>query len=137
MQNRTPLSSRKLLLFLMITIWAMRLGTYLFVRVIQVGEDWRFKRVKYNARTFFIYWTMQGVWVCMVKTNFLLSFYLGIYWMIRLGHQYGWYYSINMEILKLQVKYSIIPKKRLFFSIIVSKSIEWINSKDPYPIQID
>eukprot|EP01091_Cochliopodium_minus_P000057 TRINITY_DN1009_c0_g1_i2.p1 TRINITY_DN1009_c0_g1~~TRINITY_DN1009_c0_g1_i2.p1 ORF type:complete len:196 (-),score=29.56 TRINITY_DN1009_c0_g1_i2:14-601(-) len=50
----------------MLTIWATRLGIFLFYRVLNVGEDWRFKNVKSKFGVFFIYWTMQGLWICIV-----------------------------------------------------------------------
>jgi steroid 5-alpha reductase family enzyme len=46
-----------------ICAWAMRLGLFLLVRVIKVGADRRFNKVRDNPRIFFVYWTMQGLWV--------------------------------------------------------------------------
>ena len=46
-----------------VTIWALRLGTFLFHRVLQAGQDSRFNKVRGNPRLFWIYWTLQGVWV--------------------------------------------------------------------------
>jgi len=44
----------------MVCMWAVRLGLFLFWRVMKAGEDSRFRRVKNNPSLFFIYWTIQG-----------------------------------------------------------------------------
>lgn len=46
-----------------ILIWALRLGTYLFSRILKDGHDRRFDKARDNPSLFFFYWTMQGVWV--------------------------------------------------------------------------
>ena len=47
----------------MVVTWALRLGSFLFLRVLRVGEDVRFKDVKHDPKRFWIWWTVQGVWV--------------------------------------------------------------------------
>ncbi|XP_015929834.1 uncharacterized protein [Parasteatoda tepidariorum] len=47
----------------MISTWAVRLGTFLFIRVLKSGKDRRFDKVRENPLRFFVLWTMQGVWV--------------------------------------------------------------------------
>ena len=46
-----------------VTVWALRLGLYLFHRIIQDGKDIRFNQVRGNPRLFWIFWTVQGLWV--------------------------------------------------------------------------
>lgn len=46
-----------------VTLWATRLGGYLFSRVLQNGEDRRFRKAKEDPSMFFKFWTIQGVWV--------------------------------------------------------------------------
>ena len=46
-----------------VTVWALRLGLFLFHRIIQDGKDNRFNKVRGSPRLFLIYWTVQGVWV--------------------------------------------------------------------------
>ena len=48
-----------------VTVWGLRLGLYLFHRILQDGKDSRFDKVRGNPRVFFIYWTIQGVWIFM------------------------------------------------------------------------
>lgn len=46
-----------------VTTWGVRLGSYLFTRILRDGHDSRFDKVRGNPKVFFIYWTIQGVWV--------------------------------------------------------------------------
>ena len=47
---------------LMIVIWAGRLGSFLFLRVLKVGEDSRFREIKKSKIRFFVVWLLQGLW---------------------------------------------------------------------------
>jgi len=58
-----PAGARGWLLTVLITVWAGRLGTFLFQRVKAVGKDGRFDRIKQNAPQFAMTWTLQGLWV--------------------------------------------------------------------------
>ncbi|MFT6407004.1 MAG: steroid 5-alpha reductase family enzyme [Arenicella sp.] len=59
----TPqLSDRGLIAAAMVVIWALRLGTFLFIRISQDGHDNRFDEIKVNPSRFFIAWTIQGLW---------------------------------------------------------------------------
>lgn len=53
----------KYTLILTITIWAVRLGSFLFLRVMQQGGDDRFDRIKPNFMRFFMVWNIQGLWI--------------------------------------------------------------------------
>ena len=44
-------------------IWAARLGSFLVERVMKVGKDVRFDEVKHDPAKFFVYWSVQGLWV--------------------------------------------------------------------------
>lgn len=59
----------------MILTWAVRLGTFLFIRVLKSGKDRRFNKARENPQLFFVYWTMQGVWifVTLLPSLMLLS----------------------------------------------------------------
>jgi len=57
--------SRSGLLVAIVSIWAIRLGTFLFRRVRAAGEDRRFREVKTSFVRFLIYWTVQGLWVSL------------------------------------------------------------------------
>ena len=50
---------------LLITLWAVRLGSFLFMRIHKDGEDKRFRTIKPSATQFFMTWTLQGLWVSL------------------------------------------------------------------------
>jgi len=54
---------RSWLMLGMVSIWAIRLGTYLFQRIKRDGEDRRFKEIKQSFPRFLQTWTLQGLWV--------------------------------------------------------------------------
>lgn len=68
-------SMRQMIQSGMILIWAVRLGTYLFTRVLKSGKDRRFNRIRENPPLFFIYWTAQGLWIfiTLLPSMMLLS----------------------------------------------------------------
>ena len=59
---------RSQLLALCVAVWAVRLGTFLFRRILQDGEDTRFAKIKPDAMRFFFTWTLQGLWVLMTAS---------------------------------------------------------------------
>lgn len=60
----TPLlDARALLLGLLIVVWALRLGSFLFLRVRRQGKDRRFDQMKHSFPRFLMVWTLQGLWV--------------------------------------------------------------------------
>ena len=48
-----------------IILWAVRLGSFLFIRVQKNGEDKRFRFIKPSATRFFMAWTLQGMWISL------------------------------------------------------------------------
>jgi steroid 5-alpha reductase family enzyme len=54
---------RALLLALLIGVWAVRLGTFLFRRIARAGVDRRFDALKPSFVRFLLTWTLQGLWV--------------------------------------------------------------------------
>jgi steroid 5-alpha reductase family enzyme len=55
--------ARSLLLLGIIAVWAIRLGTFLFMRIRAAGEDRRFREIKKSFARFLLTWTLQGLWV--------------------------------------------------------------------------
>jgi steroid 5-alpha reductase family enzyme len=51
-----------------IVVWAARLGSFLFRRVLAVGEDQRFREIKKSTPRFLVAWTLQGVWVFITSS---------------------------------------------------------------------
>ena len=54
-----------IVIVLLISLWALRLGSFLFMRIHKDGEDKRFRTIKPSATKFFMTWTLQGLWVSL------------------------------------------------------------------------
>jgi steroid 5-alpha reductase family enzyme len=59
------LDARAVIVAVMVTVWAARLGTFLFRRISRDGRDGRFDEIKTDPRRFFMTWTLQGLWVLL------------------------------------------------------------------------
>ena len=57
------IDTRSIILMILVTIWALRLGLFLFRRIMREGEDKRFKKIKQSGSRFLLTWTIQGLWV--------------------------------------------------------------------------
>lgn len=55
--------ARSLALAAMVIVWAVRLGSFLFIRIHRSGSDDRFDAIKVNPLSFLRVWIMQGLWV--------------------------------------------------------------------------
>ena len=47
----------------LVILWAIRLGSFLFLRIKKAGEDKRFREIKTSFARFFLLWTISGMWV--------------------------------------------------------------------------
>jgi steroid 5-alpha reductase family enzyme len=54
---------RSFLLMSLIVIWAIRLGSFLFLRIHKAGKDGRFDDIKPSFPRFLNTWLLQGLWV--------------------------------------------------------------------------
>jgi steroid 5-alpha reductase family enzyme len=59
------LGSRGKIAAMMVVVWALRLGTFLFRRINQDGHDDRFDDIKINPFRFFIAWSIQALWALL------------------------------------------------------------------------
>ena len=57
--------ARAFLLLAMVVIWAVRLGSYLFLRIRKAGADKRFDDIKPSFPRFLNTWTLQALWVTL------------------------------------------------------------------------
>ncbi len=62
---RGEADSRAWLLGGLVTVWAARLGSFLFIRISREGSDRRFDALKPSLVRFFMTWTLQGLWVLL------------------------------------------------------------------------
>ena len=63
---------------LLIIMWAVRLGSFLFIRIKKAGEDIRFREIKKSPSRFFMTWTLQGMWVSLCSACALAGIANGI-----------------------------------------------------------
>ncbi|MBK6793559.1 MAG: DUF1295 domain-containing protein [Anaerolineales bacterium] len=59
----SEVDTRSYLLLGIILVWAVRLGSFLFMRIRAAGEDRRFREIKPSFARFLLTWTIQGLWV--------------------------------------------------------------------------
>ena len=62
-----------LILVLLISIWTIRLGLFLFIRIHKAGEDKRFRSIKTSASQFFMTFTLSGLWVTLCSMCALVA----------------------------------------------------------------
>jgi len=67
------LDGRSILIWILIVIWAIRLGTFLFSRIQKSGKDDRFDELKPSFIRFLNVWSIQGLWVTFTSTAALVG----------------------------------------------------------------
>ena len=128
----SDLSISNITIVLLITFWALRLGSFLFMRIHKDGEDKRFRSIKPSATQFFMTWTLQGLWVSLCSMCALTAissesgvvvnalFYIGLALFI-----YG--FSIEIIADKQKSKFRSIPENRDSF---ITTGL-WAKSRHP------
>ena len=58
---------------LAIIVWAIRLGSFLFMRIRKDKKDGRFDSIKTSFSQFFMTWTLQGMWVFICSSAALIA----------------------------------------------------------------
>ena len=69
----TDSTIRQTVLASLIAIWALRLGTFLFLRVKRIGKDVRFDRLKQNFLRFAMTWCLSALWVILTAAAALAT----------------------------------------------------------------
>ena len=67
------LDLRGLLIAVLVAIWAIRLGSFLFLRVKKAGQDRRFTELKKRFWRYLFTWTLGGAWVFITMAAALAS----------------------------------------------------------------
>jgi steroid 5-alpha reductase family enzyme len=128
----TNLNGASIAIVLLISIWAIRLGSFLFSRIHKDGEDKRFRTIKPSATQFFMTWTLQGLWVSLCSMCALTAissesgvvvnafYYLGIGLFI-----YGFYTEVKADNEKS--KFRSLPENREKF---ITTGL-WAKSRHP------
>ena len=61
-------------ILILILFWAIRLGTYLLIRIHRMGQDNRFDHIRNSFKSFLSFWIVQGVSVTIICIPIILSF---------------------------------------------------------------
>lgn len=56
-----------------IIVWALRLGSFLFLRIMQDGGDTRFDNIKPSFSRFLVAWTLQASWIFLIQLAAILA----------------------------------------------------------------
>jgi steroid 5-alpha reductase family enzyme len=67
------MDSRSIILALLVLVWAVRLGAFLFRRVKKAGKDDRFDEIKPSFIRFLNVWTIQALWVTFTAATALVA----------------------------------------------------------------
>jgi steroid 5-alpha reductase family enzyme len=62
----SSLAPRQILVSAALSVWSIRLGSFLVRRIFKNGGDSRFDTVKKQPRTFAFFWFAQAVWISLV-----------------------------------------------------------------------
>jgi steroid 5-alpha reductase family enzyme len=62
-----------ILVAIAVVFWALRLGTFLFTRMLRTGSDKRFDETKTKSLKFFNVWIIQGLWVTITLSPALAA----------------------------------------------------------------
>jgi steroid 5-alpha reductase family enzyme len=67
------IDARSIILWALVAVWAVRLGTFLFTRIQKAGKDDRFDELKPSFLRFLNAWTIQGLWVTFTAAAALVA----------------------------------------------------------------
>lgn len=67
------IDARSIILWALVVVWAVRLGSFLFRRIQKAGKDDRFDELKPSFIRFLNVWTIQGLWVTFTAAAALVA----------------------------------------------------------------
>jgi steroid 5-alpha reductase family enzyme len=71
--NSKNVDARSILLAVLVILWALRLGSFLFTRIHKAGKDDRFDELKPSFIRFLNVWTIQALWVTFTVAAALVA----------------------------------------------------------------
>ena len=108
------LDLRGLIICVLISIWAVRLGSFLFMRIKRAGQDRRFIESKTRFWQFLYIWTMGGAWVFITMAAGLAAITsmtqrpLGIF---AIAGVFLWFVGFSIEVVadRQKTKFRQLP----------------------------
>ena len=109
------LDLRGLIICVLISIWAVRLGSFLFMRIKRAGQDRRFIESKTRFWQFLYIWTMGGAWVFITMAAGLAAITsmtqrpLGIF---AIAGVFLWLVGFSIEVVadRQKIKFRRLPE---------------------------
>ena len=110
--SENSLHTRSILAIVLVLTWALRLGFFLFVRVLKAGEDRRFREVKQKFSGFLVWWTISALWVFLTTVNALVMIINNV------SYHSDYYFYIGLVIWIIGFSFEVIAdeQKRRFRS---------------------
>ena len=62
-------SIRSVFVAVFVSVWTLRLGIFLYRRIVKAGEDRRFREIKKSPPKFLMTWTLSALWVFLTTVN--------------------------------------------------------------------
>ena len=62
-------SIRSVFVAVFVSVWTLRLGIFLYKRIVKAGEDRRFRDIKKSPSKFLMTWTLSALWVFLTTVN--------------------------------------------------------------------
>ena len=126
------LDLRGLIICVLISIWAVRLGSFLFMRIKRAGQDRRFIESKTRFWQFLYIWTMGGAWVFITMAAGLAAITsmtqrpLGIF---AIAGVFLWLVGFSIEVVadRQKTKFRQLPENADHF---ISSGL-WAYSRHP------
>jgi steroid 5-alpha reductase family enzyme len=102
-------SPLQVLLAVLVVVWGLRLGMYLFIRILKIGRDERFDGRRENIGSFARFWALQAlsIWIILLPVTLFLSGdpRPGFSWATLVGVVL-WLVGFSIEALSDQQKYA-------------------------------
>jgi len=69
LSSGAQVSIRSVFVASFVSVWTLRLGIFLYKRIVKAGEDSRFRDIKKSIPKFLMTWTLSALWVFLTTVN--------------------------------------------------------------------
>ncbi len=69
LSSEAQVSIRSVFVASFVSVWTLRLGIFLYKRIVKAGEDIRFRDIKKSLPKFLMTWTLSALWVFLTTVN--------------------------------------------------------------------
>ena len=69
LSSGAQVSIRSVFVASFVSVWTLRLGIFLYKRIVKAGEDIRFRDIKKSLPKFLMTWTLSALWVFLTTVN--------------------------------------------------------------------